>query len=304
MPEASNDVFVPDLWDVGLEKELEKALVFAKWTERKYEGKLEQPGDQVRIMTPGSVEVKRLDWSDDEDRKKFESNLGEPQGMTGAGQTLAVYQITYYQIIGSDLSKKLSNKNLWKSYLEDSSKQVKDDIDQYIGDFADKFPLFENKAYTVNVNNITNVLSKMKTTLKKQNVTEELKMEVPFEFVDVLLKAYEKGQANSERLMKEGKVTSSDNSAVYHEMIFEGSNNVKLKDGYYYSMLRTKRALAFVNRCAGSEIIRSSTGFSDIFRGYALFDAKVIRRKEGLCLKYKVDVDVEKYVLAKLTPTE
>ena len=48
-----------------------------------------------------------------------------------------------------------------------------------------------------------------------------------------------------------------------------------------------------------SEKFRSHTGFSDVLRGYTLYDAKVVRPKEGLAIKFKVDVDTAKYVLTK-----
>ncbi len=309
MPEATNDVFIPDLWNEGLERQLEKDLIYTKWTNRKFEGKLAKAGDQVRILTTGNVEVKRLDYSKEEDRKKFENNLGEPQSMTGSGVTLQVNQIAYYQIQDSDLADKLRNEDLWGHYREDASTQTKDTIDAYVAEFAKKFPYFEksnlsNKIIELNVNNICKYLTKMNTAIRKNNVKSELKMEVPFEFNDILHEAYEASQANNEALMKSGKITSAENTTVYHKMIFEASNNVFSEEingkTVYTSMLRTKRALAFVNRCALSEKLRSTTGFSDILRGYTLFDAKAVFLKEGLAIRYTVDVDTQKYVLTKV----
>lgn len=297
--QATNSVFIPDIWNAGLEKQLQKDLIFSKWTTREFEGVLENAGDQVRIMSAGTVEVHNLDYSIEADRQKFENDLGDPQGMTGAGITLQVNQIVYYQIQDSDLNKKLRNKDLWGEYQEDASQQMADTMDSYVASFAPKFPLYKTTAETLTVNNICKVLSAMNTKIRKQNVKGELKMEVPFEFIDILVEAYEKAQANNEAIMKSGKITSADDSAVYHKMIFEASNNCYLKDGTYTCALRTKRALAFVNRCSFSEKMRSNTGFSDILRGYTLYDAKVIRPKEGLAIKFTVDPTVEKYVLTK-----
>ncbi|HRF70117.1 MAG TPA: hypothetical protein PKV66_01660 [Candidatus Pelethenecus sp.] len=306
MPQATNDVFVPDIWNVGLEKALYNALIYSKWTNRDYEGVLEKPGDQVRIMAAGNVEVKKLDYSKEEDRKKFENDLGEPQSMTGSGITLQVNQIAYYIIQDSDLNKKLRNKDLWGHYQEDAAVQTKSEIDSYLAGFATKFPYFESSKTApieLNVNNICKTLTKMNTVIHKNNVNAELKMEVPFEFLDILVEAYESSQANNAEYMKKGKITSAENSGVYHNMIFEASNNVHSETvsgtTVYTCMLRTKRALAYVNRCGFSEKLRSTTGFSDILRGYTLYDAKVIFPKEGLAIRFKVDVDAQKYVLTK-----
>lgn len=306
MPQATNDVFVPDLWNAGLEKQLQKDLIFSKWTTREYEGILEKPGDQVRIMTAGTVEVKHLDYSKEEDREKFENDLGDPQSMTGSGITLVVNQIAYYQIQDSDLAKKLRNKDLWGEYQADASQQVADDMDAYIATFAKNFPYHANTnktPVTLNVNNVCKALTAMNTALRKKNVKGELKMEVPFEFLDIVVEAYETAQANSKELMASGKVTSADDSAVYHKMIFEASNNCYSEtsgsDTIYTCALRTKRALAFVNRCSLSEKFRSQKGFSDILRGYTLYDARVVRPKEGIAIKFKVDTETQKYVLTK-----
>ena len=303
---ATNDVFVPDLWNAGLEKQLEKDLIFSKWTTREYEGVLNKAGDQVRIMSAGTVEVKKLDYSNEEDRRKFENDLGEPQSMTGAGITLQVNQIAYYQIQDSDLASKLRKKYLWAEYQADASQQIADTMDSYIAGFAEKFPFYgstKTTAETISVNNVCKVLTKMNTAIRKNNVKAELKMEVPFEFLDVLVEAYESSQANNEELMKSGKISSKENAGVYHKMIFEASNNCASttsgNDVIYTCALRTKRALAFVNRCSLSEKFRSHTGFSDVLRGYTLYDAKVVRPKEGLAIKFKVDVDTAKYVLTK-----
>jgi hypothetical protein len=297
--QATNSVFIPDLWNAGLEKQLQKDLIFSKWTTREYEGVLTKAGDQVRIMSAGTVEVKKLDYSVEADRQKFENDLGEPQGMTGAGITLQVNQIVYYQIQDSDLNEKLRNKDLWGEYQADASQQMADTMDSYIASFASKFPAYQSTTVDLNVNNICKTLSAMNTKIRKQNVKGELKMEVPFEFIDVLVEAYEKAQANNEAIMKSGKITSAENSGVYHNMIFEASNNCYTKDGAYICALRTKKALAFVNRCSFSEKLRSNTGFSDILRGYTLYDAKVVRPKEGLHIKFTVDTTTEKYVLTK-----
>lgn len=298
--QATNDVFVPDLWNVGLEKKLLLKLIFAKWTERKYEGVLERAGDQVRISTIGSVSTHRLDYSVEEDRRKFENDLGEPQGMSGASITLAVNQILYYQIQDSDLASKLRNKDLWGEYQDEAVTQVSNGIDSFLATYMEKYPLYNKTGITIDVNNVCKTLTAMRAALKKKNVDLELKMEVPFEFIDVLLEAYENAQADNKSIMESGKITSSVDSGVYHQMIFEGSNNVHQdKDGYYYSALRTKRSLAFVNRFSFSEKMRSNSGFSDILRGYTLYDAKVIKPNEGICLKYKVDTTAQKYVLTK-----
>ena len=49
--------FVPTVWAEGINRELEKALVFAPNTNQKYEGSVTQRGDTVKILGVGKVTV-------------------------------------------------------------------------------------------------------------------------------------------------------------------------------------------------------------------------------------------------------
>ena len=296
MPDIANDVFNPEIWNVELNKELEKSLIYDKWVEKKYEGQISQAGDVIRLFSVGKVEVQHLNWAKDEDRKKFASALGEPQNMTGSSISLTVNQIVYYQIQDNDMSRKLRDRNIYTSYQEDAVVQMKDDMDGYVASFATEFPKYSNTSTEITVNNVLKTVASMQTVLRTKNVSTstELKMEVPFEFLQVLQEAYEGFASDTNKLMESGKVTSSANSGKYHEVIFEASNNCYQAAGKYHLMMRTKRALGFVHACTFSEKVRSATGFSDILRGYALYDARVLRPNEGLQLICTIDASVVK----------
>lgn len=301
MAQPTNDVFIPDVWNSELNHALDKELVFSKWTNRKYENDLKKAGDQVRILSIGSVGISKLDWSNDADRVKFESNLGEPDKITGSSLTLQVNQIAYYQIIENDLEAKLRVKDTREEAKASCVTAMKDEIDGYVASKALDFKKYNTNAITITANNVKKTIANAITALRKQNVPSSaaLKMEVPFEFLQVLGEAYEDLSTTTAELLKNGTVATED-SGKYHGVIFEASNNCYIdSNNVYHLMLRTKRALAFVDRVSFSEMIRNSTGFADILRGYCLYDAKVVYAQEGLQMLIKVDTTEDKYKLIK-----
>lgn len=301
MADLANDVFNPEIWNTKLHKELEKSLIYDKWVTREYEGEAKQPGDVIRLLVGGDVEVKHLNWAKEEDRTKFANDLGEPQNMTGSSINLTVNQIVYYMITDNDLSKKLRDVKLYEQYQEKAVTQIKDTMDSYVASYATEFPRYSTTPTKITVNSVLKTIASMATKLYENNVSPstELKMEVPFRFLQCLQEAYEAFASDTNELLKSGKVTSS-NAGIYHGVIFEGSNNcLKDKDGNYHLMMRTKDALGFVHVCSFSEKVRSTTGFSDILRGYTLYDAKVLFPKQGLQLVCNIDTDEVKQFTVK-----
>ena len=299
--QPTNEVFVKDVWNSELNHALDKELIFSKWTTNKYEKDLKQAGDQVRILSIGKIDVKELDWSNDADRVKFESNLGDPDKITGASLTLTVNQIAYYQIIENDLEAKLRFIDTREEAKASCVQAMKDKIDSYVAGKAVDFPLYSSNSTTITANNVKKTIANLITKLRKQNVpsSAELKMEVPFEFLQALGEAYEDLHTTTAELLKNGSVATED-SGKYHGVIFEASNNCYVdNNNKYHLMLRTKRALAFVDRVAFSEMVRSGNGFADILRGYCLYDAKVIYTQEGLQFICTVDTTEDKYQLTK-----
>ena len=83
--------------------------------------------------------------------------------------------------------------------------------------------------------------------------------------------------------MKNGKV------ATYGNVTVKLSNNVAKTNGGATDniMIRSKRAIAFVNPVTYTEAYRPEKSFADAVKGYALFDGKVVRPKEIININVK-----------------
>ena len=83
--------------------------------------------------------------------------------------------------------------------------------------------------------------------------------------------------------MKNGKV------ATYGNVTVKLSNNVAKTNGGATDniMIRSKRAIAFVNPLTHTEAYRPEKTFADAVKGYVLFDGKVVRPKEIININVK-----------------
>ena len=95
-------------------------------------------------------------------------------------------------------------------------------------------------------------------------------------FYKLFKQAYVGKDTDNSEFLKNGKV------AMYGNVTVKLSNNVaKSDDGATDNiMIRTKRAIAFVNPLTHTEAYRPEKTFADAVKGFVLFDGKVVRPKE------------------------
>jgi hypothetical protein len=102
-------------------------------------------------------------------------------------------------------------------------------------------------------------------------------------FYKLFKQAYISKDTDNSDYLKNGKV------AMYGNVTVKLSNNVsKSSDGTTDNiMIRTKRAIAFVNPLTHTEAYRPEKSFADAVKGFALFDGKVVRPKEIININVK-----------------
>ena len=79
--------------------------------------------------------------------------------------------------------------------------------------------------------------------------------------------------------------------ARYGSVLIRMSNNVaKSEDGKTdFMMIRTKRAIAFVNPLTHTEAYRPEKSFADAVKGFVLFDGKIVRPQEIVNVNVKYE---------------
>ena len=168
---------------------------------------------------------------------------------------------------------------------EETSEALANEMDKYIANMAtdETVSTLYDSSKQVTKDNVLSVLDDAIEKLQENDVSMSsgITVTVSPRFYKLFKQAYiGKDSANSE-MLKNGKV------AMYGNVTVKLSNNVaKTSDGAEDNiMIRTKRAIAFVNPLTHTEAYRPESSFADAVKGYVLFDGKVVRPKEIINIK-------------------
>ena len=115
------------------------------------------------------------------------------------------------------------------------------------------------------------------------NMASGVTITVSPRFYKLFKQAYQASDSDNSAMLANGKV------ATYGNVTVKLSNNVAKTDGGAVDniMIRTKRAIAFVNPLTHTEAYRPEKSFADAVKGYALFDGKVVRPSEIININVK-----------------
>ena len=270
--------FVPAVWSESIARELERKLVFAEDCNRQYEGDVKKAGDSVRILAVGKPTITST--------TDPEIVLGKAENVEDTALTMKIRQIAYYNYKVDDIDKRQSVGNVMDCLSKETTEELGNVVDRYIADLAkDPMALKDSAAsYAVNKDNI---LSKIDDALRKLyendvNPMSDIVLTVSPRFYMLLKQAYSALSTDNVKIMENGRV------GRYGSIEVKMSNNVAVDEsGNELLMLRTKRAIAYVNPLTHTEAYRPEEGFSDAVKGFILFDAKIVRPKEMIVLNVK-----------------
>ena len=275
--------FIPSVWAETINRELEKNLVFAEDCNRIYEGEIKQQGDSIHILGVGKPTIRTLD------RESASSDIEKAEEVTTTSTTLTVNQIRYFNYKVGDIDKAQAIGGLMDSLSSETSEGLANEMDKYIANMAKGSDVETmNKSGSETVVTKENVLDLLDDAIQKLqendvNMASGVTVTVSPRFYKLFKQAYiDKSTSNTENL-KNGRV------ATYGNVTVKLSNNVaKSEDGNVdYIMMRTKRAIAFVNPLTHTEAYRPENSFADAVKGFALFEGKVVRPKELVVLNIK-----------------
>ena len=277
--------FIPTLWAEGIERDLERLCVFAQDCNRKYEGKVSEKGDSVRIYGVGKPTIYTMD------RKDASGKIVDAEEIADTSITLQIKQIRYFNFKVGDIDKAQAIKGLMDTLRQEAAEGLACEIDQYIASFAvDKAvqKVFETPLKVVDGTagegeiNVLHALDIAAMKLRKNDVKRntEVVVNVSPEFATLFRRAYIKLDTDNHDELKNNII------GRYNGLILKESNNTHKTDNGTVDniMVRTKRAIAFVNPLTHVEAYRPESMFADAVKGFELFDGCVARPKEILNL--------------------
>lgn len=264
--------FKAKIWSKAIDKELERAFVFADGTNQQYSGEIKGLGDTVRILGVGKPTVTEHSLIDGD------ITLSTPEKVSDTSVSLVVDRAAYFNYAVGDIDKAQGAGKVMAVLNEEASQEVANKIDIHIAN------LVNPDSGTVGLQNFTktqitnaNVMATLdacQAMLYANDVSPatEVEMILPPWLYMLFRQAYQNKDTDNSEYLTNGKV------AKYGNMTIKMSNNVAVKnDGtrdVYYVQIRTKRAIAFASSEAHTEAYRPESSFSDAVKGFKLYGAK------------------------------
>ncbi|MBE6664468.1 MAG: hypothetical protein E7602_08260 [Ruminococcaceae bacterium] len=274
--------FIPSVWAESINRELERACVFVEDCNRQYEGTVSKKGESVHILGVGKPTIKSLDRND------ASGEIDGAEEIEDTSVILNINQVRYFNYKVGDIDKaQAAVGGLMDALSSETSEGLANEMDKYIANMATSSDVKKLHA-TATVVNKGNVLSILDDAIQKLqendvNTANGVTVTVSPRFYKLFKQAYLSNDTNNSEMLKNGKV------AMYGSVTVKLSNNVARTDSGATDniMIRTKRAIAFVNPLTHTEAYRPEKSFSDAVKGYALFDGKVVRPKEIININVK-----------------
>ena len=271
--------FIPAMWAEQINRELERRCVFMENCNRKYEGQVKDKGDSVRILGVGKPTIKRTTDKD--------ISLPDPEKVEDTSIIMPIRQVAYFNYKVDDIDKRQAVGGVMDALSAETSEGLANEMDRYIADMAlsKDAPVDAAAAYKIDESNILKKIDGAIQMLYENDVTPMAKITLTCSprFYFVLKRAYTNIDTDNSKMLENGKV------GRYGNILIKMSNNVATNAAGTEDkiMVRTDRAVAFVNPMTHTEAYRPEKSFSDAVKGFVLFDGKIVRPKELVVMNVK-----------------
>lgn len=270
--------FSPKIWAKQINRELERAMVFAEDCNRQYEGDVKQMGDTVKVLGVGKPTItKQVGGS---------IVLKDPEAVEDTSVDMVINRVAYFNYLVDDIDRRQAVGGLMDALSAESSEGTANAMDEDIAALAgtaDAPKLFKSTT-AITVDNILKQIDLGVQKLMENDVKPETKIvvTVPPWFKTILRQAYVQLDTNNSAMLKNGRV------GQYENVIVKMSNNChRNSDNGHDIMLRTQRAVAFANPLTHVEPYRPEKRFADAVKGFVLYGTKIVRPKEMIVLNVK-----------------
>lgn len=274
--------FIPTIWSEDLERGLERNCVFAEDCNRKYQGKVEDKGDSVRILGVGSPTIKAVD------RKDADADIDGPETIEDSSVTMLIDQVRYFNYKVGDIDKAQSVGGLMEAYSKETSEKLANAVDRYLAGFATDpavhklyqtpFKAIGEGTVVEGEKHVMHILDEAALWMRENDIpaTTKVVMTVSPRFAMLLRRAFIIRDTNNSEILKHGEI------GMYGNVTIKESNNVYRSGGVDHMMIRTQRALAYAQPLTHTEAYRPEKKFADAVKGFILFGGKIVRPQEIL----------------------
>lgn len=283
--------FIPTVWNEQIDRELERLCVFVEDCNRKYEGKVKEKGESVKILGVGKPTIRSIAKS------ARNNDIEAAEEIEDTSIIMQINQIRYFNYKIGDIDKAQAIGGVMEALQEETSEGLANEVDTYVANLAKKDEAVKIYATAPKVVsgtagqgevNVLDALDLAAQKLYENDVKQSTKIvaTVTPRFFTKFRKDYASKDTDNSDILKNGKV------AMYGNLTIKMSNNVAkartTTDGDTdLIQVKTQRAIAFAKPLTHTEAYRPEKGFADAVKGFILFDAKIVRPKEMFILNVK-----------------
>ena len=267
--------FIPEIWSEAINRELERLHIFAKYTNRQYEGEVSQKGDSVRILGVGSPTVTLYD------RDTF-TELAPAETVEDTSTILRIDQMATFNYKIGDIDKKQAVKGIMEALSTETSEKLADVQDKHIANLSmDNLAVKDEKtAYQLTKDNILDKLMLAHQKLMENDVaySTNIRVIVPPAVATLYKQARVNVDTDNSKMLENGQIGKFDGMDIYV------SNNVATQAASGKTLqliqVKTDRAIAYARPMIHTEAYRPDLSFEDCIKGFVLFGSKIVRPKE------------------------
>lgn len=279
--------FIPTVWNEQIDRELERLCVFAEDCNRKYEGKVKDKGESVKILGVGKPTIRSIAKAD------RNNDIEAAETIEDTSIIMVIDQIRYFNYKVGDIDKAQAVGGVMDALQEETSEGLANEVDTYIANLAKEKQAVKlyatakkvvvTKEEAAGERNVLRVLDDAAKVLYKNDVKTSTPIiaTVDVDFYMAFREVYGDKDTDNSKILKNGKV------AMYGNITIKMSNNVAKDGDTSLIQVKTKRAIAYAKPLTHTEPYRPENGFADAVKGFILFGAKIVRPKEMVVANVK-----------------
>ena len=289
----SYDKFIPSVFSQTILKELRAHTVWAKGCHNEYTGKITEAGDKITFRSLGDPTVHTIAYAD------RNNDIADPEMLDTGSLDLEIRQIRAINFLVGDIDAKIAEGNLMALAKENVPMVLADDMDQYIAKLGTvtmhngNSPLYSTTAIKVargtsssTQKNPLDLIDDLVEALSDNNVPQSSKLEiiVPPKFYKLAKQEYRELDTDNSEMMATGRVGRYNRVSVV-----QSTNCHKPATNQYHICIRTPRYIGLADALSKVEAYRPEKKFADAIKGLHLYDAKIIREKEGFFVPIEME---------------
>ena len=262
--------FIPSVWSEAINRGLERECVFVQDCNRQYEGDVSKMGDSVHILGVGKPTIKTLE------RANASGEIDAAEEVSDSSVILNINQIRYFNYKVGDIDKAQAVGGLMDALSEETAEGISNEMDKFVANMATEATKLYTEDKVVTKDNVLDILDDAIEALqdKDVNISSGVSITISPKFYKLFKRAYIEKDTDNSEFLKNGVV------ARYGAVTIRMSKNVARTGDTDNMMIRTKRAIAFVNPLTHTEAYRPEKSFADAVKGFVLFDGKIVRPDE------------------------